>query len=542
MNLRELRESLGLTAAQAADELNMPKQDLIDGEEMGGAYLLSRYIKAFPLNPELLTNPEAEPFLPSRDVSGMGPRMRAWREENGVSPRAMALALDMTEEELAAFEANPESKVTRSRGEQIEKKTGMNRQWLMYGDARVKGTSRLPEPAEDKGTGRRGLPGATREAVLNKEAGDRIRKARESVGMTRQEMAQRIGLSLSRISQMESGYVKDERADQIVAAITGNDEEDDPKAIGQRVRDARKAAGLSVRDAAEMAGLKPTSLAHMESGYISVRRAEEIIACFRNTPAVPKQEFSGKQAGAAIREARKNAGMSQKELATILRIPVSRVAMIELGNVGEAQSEEILRRIGGGPRRVTGTAPRVKKTRRVLLGREIREAREEAGMSQKEVGDLAGLVQSRISLMERGDVTEEEAAELIEKIRKEVAAREEARIQAEAVAREAEEAARKLAEEQAAIPLASMEAEHAEEAANAGRRRGRAPDDNEDRKALGMKIRAVRKEAGLTLKQAAEVLGISASRVTQMECGTVTASRAEETMARLLAAGTNDPA
>ena len=85
MKAKKIREMLGLTVPQAADELNIPRQDLMDGEENEEAYLLARYIAVFPVNPEILSNPQAAPFLPSYVAGTPGSRMRAWREENGIS-------------------------------------------------------------------------------------------------------------------------------------------------------------------------------------------------------------------------------------------------------------------------------------------------------------------------------------------------------------------------------------------------------------------------------------------------------------------------
>ena len=79
MKAKKIREMLGLTVPQAADELNIPRQDLMDGEENEEAYLLARYIAVFPVNPEILSNPQAAPFLPSYVAGTPGSRMRAWR-------------------------------------------------------------------------------------------------------------------------------------------------------------------------------------------------------------------------------------------------------------------------------------------------------------------------------------------------------------------------------------------------------------------------------------------------------------------------------
>ncbi|MBR7174358.1 MAG: helix-turn-helix transcriptional regulator, partial [Clostridia bacterium] len=40
MDIRDIREIMGLTQAQVADELGVPRQEVIDCEENGETYLL----------------------------------------------------------------------------------------------------------------------------------------------------------------------------------------------------------------------------------------------------------------------------------------------------------------------------------------------------------------------------------------------------------------------------------------------------------------------------------------------------------------------
>ena len=186
------------------------------------------------------------------------------------------------------------------------------------------------------------------------------------------------------------------------------------KEIGQQVRDARKAAGMKIKDVAELAGVAPGTMAAMECGHISAARAKEIIQLIQNAPKAARsfQLAQSKEAGSRIRDARKAAGLSQKELGVILRVPESAVSRMELGDVTKERAEEIIRRIHGAPRH-SGTTRRVKQTAQVLLGRKIRDARENAGLSQKAFGDLVGLPQSRISLIEKGNVDSSTAAEIL---------------------------------------------------------------------------------------------------------------------------------
>ena len=431
MNLTDLREVMGLTVAQVAEELGVPKQDVLDSEETGSTYLLQPFIAAFPINPAIMTEPDIDPFLDSYVQNTVRERAEEWRASQGLSLERMAAALEMEPAQLTELERS--GKITRALGVKIEKTVGMNRKWLMYGDGRNKGICILKP--EKEGRRRRG-EGETEESAStryapNREAGLRVKEARKEAGVSRDELAQMAGVSVSRIAQIESGYIKPEKAEALIRLMrpqmTGKD-------WGLQVREARKNAGLKLKEAAELAGVAPGTLAAMECGHISVSRAKEMIAMMQKTVKLPENEETfSKEAGLRIREERKNAGMTQKELGVILRVPESAVGRMELGNVTEKRAEEIIRRIHGAPRHSGGLGRRVKKTTQVLLGREIREARENAGLSQKQVGDLVGFPQSRISLIEKGQVDEATRSEILQAIADEMVRREEAKDEAETI-------------------------------------------------------------------------------------------------------------
>ena len=427
MNLTDLREAMGLSVSQVAEELGVPRQDVEDCEESGSTYLLQPFIAAFPINPAIMQDEDIDPFLDSYVQNTVQERAEEWRKENGISTERMAAELGMSAEQLSALEES--GKITRALGIKIEKNVGMNRKWLMYGDGRNKGICILKpektekisqrnsetEPEDEKNI-------ANRNTAPNREGGLRLKNARKEAGFTRDEIAKKLGVSVSRIAQMESGYVREAKVDEIIEMMnprsTGRD-------AGLMVREARKAAGLKLKDAAELVGLAAGTLAAMECGHISEQRAKEIIEIIQK-----KQKSDGmgesysQEAGNRIREARKAVGMTQKELAVILRVPESTVGRLELGEVSEKRAEEIIHRINGAPRH-KGTGPRrIKKTTKVLLGRQIRDAREAADLSQKAVGDLVGYPQSRISLMEKGQVDEATTAAILRAIETMVAQRE----------------------------------------------------------------------------------------------------------------------
>lgn len=417
---------MGLSVTQVSEELGIPKQDVMDCEETGSTWLLQPFIAAFPINPAIISDPDADPFLESYVQNEMADRAAEWRAENGLTTEQMAEAIGLTAEQLEAVERS--GKVTRALGIKIEKSTGMNRKWLMYGDGRNKGTSiirpsKVEQPwnrgrAEESGEG-----ASAGRTAPNRDAGLRIKNARKEAGLTREEVANRLGVSVSRVAQIESGYIRDAKADEIIQMMRPRKS---GKELGAELREARKAAGLKLKDAAAIVGLTSGTLAAMECGHLSAARAKELTEMIRSAgkPKDNGNAFS-KEAGARIREERKAAGLSQKALGVILRVPESTVARLELGQVTQDRAEEIIRRIHGEPRHAgQGTNRKIKKTVQVLLGRQIREAREAAGLSQKALGDLMGFHQSRISLMERGQVDEPSTAEILRIIEAEAARQE----------------------------------------------------------------------------------------------------------------------
>ena len=501
MDIKELREIMGLSQAQVADELGVPRQEVIDCEENGETYLLLQYISAFPINPQVLKEPDLDPFLPSFDQTTPGHRLQLWREEHQISAKDFASAIGITPEELAAFEAGQGAPLSRRRGEEIERKTGINRKWLMYGDGREKGTPRLQLPAR-KGTGRAERePGAARTPAPNKPAGRRVRQARVDAGLSREDLAGILGLSVSRITQIESGYIKDSKADAVISRIEAaskKPKKEDPKSAGNRLRQARKEAGFSMREAADIVGLKHTTLAHLESGYITSKHADELIALIQGAP--PKtavKAFDPREAGARIRDERNRAGLTQKELATILRVPVTRVSHIELGSVTEKEAERIMLRIQGKPLREIYNH-RVKPTEQVILGSNIRDARIHAGLSQKALGDLLQLPQTRISMIEHGKVDESTGKKILQMLNGIIENQE---------------------NELAAIQF---------EPAPAPASRGRASHPLQPE--LGRSIQEARTAAGLSQKAVADRMGLSQGRISYMEKGKVD----EETAERVL--------
>ncbi len=504
--LQDLREILNLSIAQVADELGMPQNAVMAAEEADEPAYASRFIGAFPVNPAILANPDVDPFLPSFEQGIPGERLQAWREDNHISGEEFAAMLHISPEELGGIEKG-EIPINRRRGQDIEKACGINRKWLMYGDGRNKGTSCLQR--EEKSPRMTSVRAAA--VVRNTEAGNRIRAVRKSLHLTLKEAGERIGIAYGTLSRAESGYVTESRAEEMIRKMTPDQASCGESTLspGQKIRSVRKAAGLTQKEVGELIGLASVTIASMEAGRVSDRRADEIVEKIRASVPIP-EPFTARNAaqsvstvspassevdasaGARIREARKAAGLSQKTLAKILRVSETRLIAMELGEVTKEQAEKAIRAANGEPRREKQKV-RVKASRKVLLGHQIRDARKAAGLSQQELAGMIGTTQGSVSLMERGQIEEDKAAEVL----------------------------RLIAQEKPDTTAHFVS------------------DDQESRQEAGRQIRAIRKEAGLPVKKAAELLGISVSRMTQMESGRVSIGLAASVMERLRRAAGN---
>ena len=434
--------------------------------------------------------------------------MQAWREENGISPEEMADTLGITPIDLLAFEGGAGPQINRRRGEEIERKTGMNRKWLMYGDGRSKGKPRI-QPAHKAEAKTKNLR-EDRNPAPNKRDGQRVKEARKAAGLTREQLAEMMNLSVSRVAQMESGYIREQKAEQILHRIASMEEkegEESPKDAGIRLRNARKEAGLSVKEAAEIMGVKHTTLAHLESGYVTPKHADELIGKLQAVPArTETAAFDPKEAGARIREERIKAGLSQKELSTILHVPAARISHAELGSVTEQEAENILRRIHGKPSREIVNR-KIKPKDQVILGSKIRDTRMRIGLSQKALGEIMQFPQTKVSLIEKGKVDEPTAKKILAALE----AYEEAQ-------------AKEAAAEAARLESARQGTEAGGERAGTGK---------EPRKDLGEQIRKARMAAGLSQKAVAELLGVSQGSVSYMEQGRINEENAEKVIAIL---------
>ena len=110
--------------------------------------------------------------------------------------------------------------------------------------------------------------------------------------------------------------------------------------------------------------------------------------------------------GRRLREARRRAGLSQAEVATRLGIRQGYVSRVELGteNITLSACVRFAQAVGClfSPE-FTPPEPRDSDGGIAEFGRHLREAREQAGLSQAEVARRLGMTQSYVSRVERGD-------------------------------------------------------------------------------------------------------------------------------------------
>ncbi len=76
--LQELREIMGLTIEQVADEMNCSPQEILNWEKENNSEYTRLFFNVFPLNRAVLRYPDADPFLPSYDQTSPGKRMENW--------------------------------------------------------------------------------------------------------------------------------------------------------------------------------------------------------------------------------------------------------------------------------------------------------------------------------------------------------------------------------------------------------------------------------------------------------------------------------
>ncbi len=312
--IRDLREIMGLTVEQVADELALSTEQVVQAEETDDKEYCEQFIHAFPIRRAVLRYPDADPFLPSYDQTFPGRRLEAWMLEYNISASEMAGILGIEVEQILKILGSQDVTVNRKQGETIEKLTGINRKWLMYGDGRNKGMPvaalrKEKEVEEDKSTlfekmaadfeklPDRKIKTPEEEKRERKELGLKVREARKDARLTIREAADILHVSASRVGQLECGIITEKRAEEVLKKLeeyksyvyasknsaTAKSERAiaavSPSGIiwGEKLKKARKSAGLSQQDVGDMISMSHASISLMEKGRVTQQTVEKLL-------------------------------------------------------------------------------------------------------------------------------------------------------------------------------------------------------------------------------------------------------------------------
>ncbi len=314
--LRDLREIMGLTIEQVADELSITSEQVLHAEETDEKEYCDRFFQAFPVRRAVLRYPDADPFLPSYDQTSPGKRMEAWMLQHNISASEIADVLEIDVDKILKLLASQDIILTKAQGEIVEKLTGINRKWLMYGDGRNKGmpaaalrkkktaddtdnTTLLEKMAADfEKLPDNKIKTHEEEVKERKALGLMVREARKNAKLTIREAADVLQVSPSRVGQLECGIITEKRAEEVLQALTRytnrfnavsekNNTKKAQNAIvavspagiiwGEKLRIARKTARLSQQDVGDMISMSHASISLMEKGRVSPQTAEKLI-------------------------------------------------------------------------------------------------------------------------------------------------------------------------------------------------------------------------------------------------------------------------
>ena len=251
-----------------------------------------------------------------------------------------------------------------------------------------------------------------------------IKYNRERAGMTRKELAEITGFAEITITKYEDGdRLPGEPQLRILADAFGVSIEifREPPAIppeegaGLDIKAARERAGMSRTELAMRVGVTESTIYRYETGRAKPKTGcmARIAEALRTTGSHPapalraKKCFKpGKSRGETLLNAREAAGLARTELAT--RIGVTETTLIRYENDLLLPSLKTLRRMANAfgmaadelERMLKGGKPEI----RHVIGENIREARQAAGMTLAELGKHTAISSASIQRYEKGIV------------------------------------------------------------------------------------------------------------------------------------------
>ncbi|AKX94641.1 transcriptional regulator [Moorella thermoacetica] len=182
--------------------------------------------------------------------------------------------------------------------------------------------------------------------------GKRIRELREERGYSLQDLAQRAGVSVSYLSEIERGAKRPslKTLDKVARALNLPREQlietggEGGLAPGERIRLLRERAGKNLNTLAEAAGISVSYLSEIERGnvYPAIDTLKKITAALE----VPLSSVigTGGSLGHKLRQAREERGLTQAELARAAGVSAGLIGQIEQGKV--QPSLKTLERVG----------------------------------------------------------------------------------------------------------------------------------------------------------------------------------------------------
>ena len=383
--LQEIREIMGLTISQVADELSQSIEWVTYSEAHDTPRYARLFFDAFPVNPNILKNPDDDPFIPQYEQSSIGERLESWMKENEVSVEELAGMLSSKPEHISALLKNPKARVNRRRGEVIEKACGINRKWLMYGDGRIKG-----KPVRDK----------------NK---DKVKHIAASADEGKKAEAGQTGSPAAKAADRAEGTRLTPR--QAAAAKA--------KELGKEIRAIRKSMGLTINEAADKLHIRRSVFSSIESGATTMVRTEETLRGIKELRDEMEKERAKEEAKRGQTFRAKEKSKTETELSPVEKEKAGKKAprgkaeeageSLEDGAEKNAARKSSTKGSKSEPA-VTGLEGLSKKE----LGNRIRQARKKAGLSLKEAGDICGITAPTLSQVECGRVSTKRAAAILD--------------------------------------------------------------------------------------------------------------------------------
>lgn len=266
------------------------------------------------------------------------------------------------------------------------------------------------------------------------ELGKFVRARRIKNGLTQMALAEKSRVEQNMLSALEIGnyqYPREEILRRLATALSCDFESlkkiapvrqlAQPKTeLGRLIYHRRKELGLSYAELAARMQTNPKHIRHMEltaSPTVIYRTARKLAHALEIKVAELSQLIRSdykpldNKLGQLMRPRRKELGISSQELAEKLGVTSQMVNQIERGNCPLSESDELLAKIAAALQLKKSALMAVQPKRKLKkivaktpLGEILSNRKVELGLTLKEIGSLAGLAESTMSLIVRGEI------------------------------------------------------------------------------------------------------------------------------------------